>query len=95
MRLICLIFAVCILSACSHRTATPDEDVWVNAPPTIEKTEKASKSYPKQHQARVNDMLIQNCTVTIETGNKATCICRNATTHLDANDPSKQMMVCK
>ncbi len=78
------------LSACSHPKATT---VIPTAPP-IETTDRTAK-YPHQHQARTQDMLIQNCTVTIEAGNKATCICRNATTHLDANDPSKQMMVCR
>ncbi len=90
MRLIYLICVMCILSACHPKPTTVD----IPTAPPIETTEKPAK-YPHQHQARTQDMLIQNCTVTAEAGNKATCICRNATTHLDANDPSKQMMVCK
>jgi hypothetical protein len=90
MRLTYLIAAMCIMSACYHPKATVI-DVPDAPPPTVETTEK----YPKQHPARSRDMVIRNCTVTGESGNKADCICRNATTHIDANDPSKQMMVCK
>jgi hypothetical protein len=86
MRLICLIFAICILSGCHPKAAAPEPQ----PAPTIE-----NHRYPKQHPVRSRDMLVKNCTVTGESGNRADCICRHATTHLDANDPSKQMMVCK
>ncbi len=93
MRLICLIFAL-VLSGC-HPKATAPEPI---SPPPVAETQTAPmpvEKYPHQHPARSQDLLIKNCTVTRESGNHADCICRNATTHLDANDPRKQMMVCK
>jgi hypothetical protein len=59
-------------------------------PPAIER----KTSYPQQ-AARPGDMVIKNCTVVREDGNKADCVCRKASTKIDVNDPGKQMMVCK
>lgn len=86
MRLISLIFAICVLSACHPKASAPEP----TPAPSIEKPD-----YPKQGPVRSRDMIVRHCTVTRAVGNKTDCICRNATTHLDAKDPSKQMMVCK
>ena len=52
------------------------------------------KTYPKQ-TARPGDMPVMGCTVIHEQGNKADCICRNASTTIDAKDNSKQHLACK
>lgn len=40
-------------------------------------------------------MPIAGCTVTAETGNRADCVCRKASTKIDATDPSKQSLICQ
>jgi hypothetical protein len=92
--------ALSILAGCAKAKApTPPPP-----PPAVEVTPAAPGSegkppqavYPKQARALPGDIIIKNCTVTHEIGNKADCICRKANTHLDAVDSTKSMlMVCK
>jgi transposase InsO family protein len=53
-----------------------------------------AKTYPKQG-SRPGDMPVSGCTVTQESGNRADCICRRASTKIDVHDPSKQSLICK
>lgn len=87
-----LMFLVALAQSCvREKPASPPP------PPSIAESHEgvAPTRYPKQAPARPRDMIVKNCTVTNETGNKAQCICRNASTQIDVHDPSKQMLVCK
>jgi len=66
-------------------------------PPPIETpTPAAATTYPKQGPARAGDIAVKGCAVTSLKDNRADCICRRASTHLDAADPNKPMvMVCR
>jgi hypothetical protein len=66
-------------------------------PPPIETpTPAAATTYPKQGPARAGDIAVRGCAVTSLKDNRADCICRRASTHLDAADPNKPMvMVCR
>jgi len=64
-------------------------------PPPIE-TPAPSPVYPKQGPPRAGDIVVKGCTVTSVKDNKANCICRHASTQLDATDPNKPTtMVCR
>ena len=66
-------------------------------PPPIETpTPAAAMTYPKQGPAQAGDIAVKGCAVTSLKDNRADCICRHASTHLDAADPNKPMvMVCR
>ena len=63
------------------------------APPPL-RAEPAARNYPKQ-LARPGDMWVHGCTVTKEEGNRADCLCRKASTKIDAQDAAKQSLICK
>jgi hypothetical protein len=85
MKTYILLCLALVLSGCARpKPVTPP------SPPAIQKV-----TYPKQSPPRPEDTLIRNCTVTQEAGNKADCICRKASTKIDAKDPGKQVLICK
>jgi len=86
MRISILIFAL-VLVGCERQTPTVPRP----APPIIQ-----AKPQPKVVTgARAGDITVHNCTVTKESDGHADCICRRANTHIDANDTSKQALVCQ
>jgi hypothetical protein len=85
MRISILIFAL-VLVGCERQTPTVPRP----APPIIQ-----ANPVPKVAPAHSGDITVHNCTVTKETDGHADCICRRANTHIDANDTSKQALVCR
>ena len=78
-----------VLVACQHPpTVKPP------APPPIPRPEPRPI---KPGPLRAGDMLVVNCQVTHPTNaqGKADCICRHASTHIDAVDTTKQSLVCR
>lgn len=65
-------------------------------PPPPIKTPAQPPVYPKQVPAKAGDIVVKGCALTSVKDNKANCICRHASTQLDATDPNKPTtMVCR
>jgi hypothetical protein len=81
-----ILFALVLLAGCTHAP----QPAPLPAPPPV-----AAKVPVKPGPPRPGDIVVRNCTVTKEANGRADCICRHANTHIDANDTTKQALVCR
>jgi hypothetical protein len=84
---------VLALSGCAHPKPQP-----APPPPAAEKMSDPLPQhavYPKL-KGKPGDVAVRGCSVTGVTGLRADCLCRHASTQLDAADKEKQIVIiCK
>jgi hypothetical protein len=86
------IIVILLLSGCAKPKPQP-----VPAPPPLASVDPLPQHvvYPVL-KAKPGDVVVKGCSVTGVTGLRADCLCRRASTQLDAADKQKQIViVCK